>query len=207
MIKTQIVGDNGKRLDINEEGQAPVVVHPHPPRGESINAIPFAEYFTDSNGSEDMLVSGSVAAPIPFCIRAIPDKDIYIKTVSVLIVDASATLSKFGNLTALTNGVKFSWNSQDQPEVIINESIKTNFEFVRLAGGNPSFGDGANVFRAQNVLGPSEAFIPFIDLSITFGLPWGVRLRAGTKDELCFTVRDNISAMDGMNIYGYGIKF
>lgn len=43
-------------------------------------------------------------------------------------------------------------------------------------------------------------------MSDTFGMPWGIRLRAGTTDKLAFVVRDNISSLDQFDIIAYGIK-
>jgi len=37
-------------------------------------------------------------------------------------------------------------------------------------------------------------------------LPWGLRLRKGTKDRLVFTVRDNITAIDQFDAIAYGLK-
>ena len=201
-------GDN--KLKINGEGEASVVVHPHPPRGEKLAATPFRQYFTSNGrdtGSNDLRVDGS-SVDILFFISADDDQDIYIKTCDILIADASATLDKFGALSALTNGIKFSWITQDIGEVIIHEGLKTNFEFIRLCDNQPAIGSTTNAFRANNVAGSAEGYTPSIDLAGVFGLPWGVRLRAGTNDCLGWTVRDDLSTgLNQVDIIGYGIKF
>jgi hypothetical protein len=199
----------GNTLRINGEGEASVVVHPHPPRGEVEDALPFRQYFTDdgtSSGDNDMRVNGSTTN-VEFSIKADQEKDLYIKTISIEIADASATLNKFGNLTALTNGVEFKWSSLQEGDVIIDESLQTNWDFIRLAGGNPAFGDAAGAFRANNVSSTSEGYIPVLDLSAIFGLQYGVRLRAGSTEELVFTVKDDVTGVDSFNIVGYGIKW
>lgn len=194
------------------EGEVSVVVHPHPPRDENAfvgTPLPFRQYFTDdgySTGDNDMRVDGS-STNVVFSIQAEQERDIYIGRISIVIADASATLNKFGNITALTNGVEFKWESQDLGETIIHEALKTNFDFVRLGGGKPSFGDAAGAFRAGNVSGNSEGYIPQIDFSEVFGMPWGMRLRKGTTDKLSFTVKDDVQAVDLFDAIGYGIRF
>ena len=201
----------GKPVRIGEEGEQYVVVHPHPPKDEVATGtpVPFRQYFTDtglSTGSNDMQVDGATTET-QFYIKASQDKDIYIGRVSVVIADASATLNKFGNITALTNGVEFAWVSQDLGTTVIHEAMKTNFDFVRLGGGSPAFGDTAGAFRASNVSGNSEAYIPQIDFSEIFGMPWGVRLRKGTEDRLCFVVKDDTRGVDLFDAIGFGIEF
>lgn len=210
MIKTTIVDGHGRggRLKINGEGELAVTVHTHPPTDEEIAALPFRQYFTDDGfdtGSNDLRVDGSTTN-VEFSINAQQDKEVYIKTLSVVIADASATLNKFGNITALTNGVEFYWFNTETGVIQIHEGLTTNFEFVRLGVGQPSFGNTTNAFRASNVSGSSEGYIPTIDLAVTFGLPWGVRLRKATTDKLVFKVRDDLTGVDAFNIIGYGIQ-
>jgi len=203
---------DGHSVRVGDEGEQYVVVHPHPPKNEiaSIGTpTPFRQYFTDtgvSSGDNDMRVDGSTVNQ-DFFIEAAQDKDIYIKTVNIVIADAGATLNKFGNLTALTNGVEFLWRSQDLGTTIIHEGMKTNFQFVRTALGDPSVGDGTGAFRASNVSGTSEAYIPTVDFAKVFGMPWGVRLRKGTTDRICFKIKDDVTGVDEFDAIGYGFKF
>jgi hypothetical protein len=210
-LDTQLQDGHGtkNKLRINGEGEASVVVHPHPPKDEAESALPFRQYFTldgTSSGDNDMRVDGSTNN-VEFCIPADPEKDVYIKTISILISDAGATLSEFGNLAALSNGIEFKWTSQEEGDLIIADALTTNFEFVRLANGNPGFGDGTTAFQAGNISGTSEGYLPVIDMSATFGLAYGVRLRKGSTEKLVFTIKDNIATLDAFNIIGYGIKW
>ena len=197
---------------VGEEGVLNTVIHPHPPKNEDLTALPFRQYFTNdgtSAGSNDMLVDGSTTNA-EFWVGSDADNDIYIKLVSIVIADASATLNKFGNITALTNGVEFSWENGNSGTVVIADALKTNFDFIRLAGGQPAFGDAAGAFLANNVSGTSEAYIPTIDLSYTFGLPWGIRIRKGSTDKLKFVIKDDINTgtvPDEFDAIAYGIKF
>lgn len=210
-LPVEIVDGHGtkNKVKIDEEGAQYVVVHPHPPKNEEKAPFPFRQYFTDngvSSGSHDMLVDGSTTNR-KFFIAANADTDTYIKRCDMVIADAGATMNKFGNITALSNGVEFTWFTQTTGLQVIHEGLKSNFDFVQLSGGNPSFGSGTSSFKASNVIGTSEAYIPSIDLAETFGLQWGIRLRKGTTDTLCFNIRDNVSAIDRFDVIAYGITF
>jgi hypothetical protein len=196
----------GNRVKISDEGELHVVVHNHPPDEESTLAEPLREFLTNSAGASDMRVDGSTTNVI-FSIEADAEKDIYIRSLSFVIADASATLNKFGNLAALTNGCVLAWSNQSLGETIIGDNLTTNFEFVRLCLGNPSFGDGTAAFRAGNVAGASEGYIPVLNFQDVFGMDYGIRLRRGTTDKITLTIRDNVSGVDQFNAIAYGIKF
>jgi hypothetical protein len=210
MLKVALVDGHGSdsKIKINGEGEMGVVVHPHPPIDEVVAPLPFRQYMTDdgsSAGDEDMRVNGS-STNVEFCISARQDIDIYIKSIAVVIADAGAVLNEFGNISALSNGVEFSYITQSQGNLVIHEGLKTNFDFVQLGLGQPSFGTGSSSFRANNIIGNSEGFIPVIDFTETFGLQWGLRLRKGTTDKICFVIKDNVSNVDRFDAIGYGIQ-
>lgn len=208
-IKSYIHSHEGTPLLIDNNGLINTVQQSHPVVDNAVFVKPFRQYFTDdgtSSGSSDMRVNGS-SIEQEFYIEAVDDKDIFIKTLSFEIADAGATLNDFGNLSALSNGIEFCWTTQSEGTVLIHEGLKTNWDVVRLSGGNPSFGDGTAAFRANNVSGSAEGYIPVLNVSEVFGLPWGFQLRKGTKDKLLFKVRDNLSSgMDTVDVIGYGIQ-
>lgn len=199
-------GNGGEqKAKVSDEGALNVVMHPHPPDAEKVAARPYRSYFKNAAGATDMRVDGSTTNQ-DFYLESSQTRDIYVKTVSVVIADASATLNKFGNLTALTNGLSFQWETSDLGTVTISDALKSNFDFVRLAKGQPAFGDGAAAFRAGNVIGTSEGYIPAIDLAQIFGLQYGIRLRRGTNDRLSFTVKDNVTGVDEFDAIGFGLE-
>jgi hypothetical protein len=209
MINSKIISGKGKpyALRVTQEGTIGVVAHQHPPIDEQLFMLPFTQYFTDdgtATGANDMRVAGSAATPIIFSVDAVQDKDIYIKTISFEIADASATLNKFGNITALTNGVKLQWFTSAFGQIDMSFDLKTNWDFIRLCGGVPAFGDGANSFRASNVSGNSEGYIPFLDVGAIFGLAYGMQLRKGTTDKLIIKIQDNTITVDSFNAIAYG---
>lgn len=207
MIPTNIIGPAGNPVSVGDEGEMSVVVHPHPPTGESIAPSPFAQFFTDTGdatGSSDMIVDGSVTEK-EFSINAIGQEDLYIKTASVIIADNGARLNLFGALAELTNGVQVVHQTVDKGDRIIQDSITTNLRFIRFALGVPPIGDGTSAFRADISGGGADAYLPVIDFQSTFGLQWGLRLRAGTSDKITFKIRDNLAGLDQFDVIGYGI--
>ena len=205
MIKAQIQDSHGtdNSLKIDGEGAANVIVHPHPPR-ETLTAIPFRQYFRNESTSEDMTVDGGTL-PIDCTINALQDRDLFIKTLSIQITGAGGTLNEFGNISALTNGVEFLWFTQKVGEYTIHEGMKTNWEMLRMCATEP-FGGGGNAHKANNVAGGEEGFTPVFDASRIFGMPYGLKLTAGTNDKLIFRVRDNISSVASFNIIAYGLS-
>jgi hypothetical protein len=174
-----------------------------PPFGNTVQAIPFQGFFSDVNGVTDMRVDGSVD-PQFFEIRPDTDRDRYIKTVQITIVDAQATLNRFGFITALTNGTLFEWDRLG--ETVELAVMRTNYDHVRLAGGQPAFGTGTSAFQASNVISTSEAYLPMVDFQLIFGLPWGIRLAAGSDEVLRLTVRDDTQAVDGYDALARGFE-
>lgn len=169
------------------------------------SAVGYFEYTGDSSGSNAMNINGATT-PTDFYVKASTDYDIYIKAISFELADAGAALNEFGNLAPLTNGVEFCWVTTSNGNYVLDEGLKTNWDIVRLCGGNPAFGTGTSSFRANNVSGASEGFIPVFDTQILFGMPWGLRLKKNTLDKLVFRVQDNISSVDSFNIIAYGTR-
>jgi len=210
MIDARIVSGhgNGNRLNVDDEGALYTVVHPHPPREENETSLPYRARFTDDAGSSAMAVDGSTTEVI-FSLRAIADYDIYVNSISVRIADGgSPNLNKFGDLTALTNGVGWEWVTSDLGTVILHEGIQTNLEFVRTGHKTHAIGTGTEAYLADvSGGGTSKAYLPIIDISEQFSKPWGIRLRKGTNDRMSFIVRDDLSGLDSFDAIAQGVQF
>ena len=209
MLKSCIVDGhgNGEKLHVGDEGEISAVLHSHPPTNDPAQVLPFRQYFTDTGiatGDNDMIVNGSTSAPLDFCITASKDYDIYIKTLSVQISDVGGELDLFGNLTALTNGVMWIWDTQTNSEYCLHDGIKDNLEFIRLGLGQPAFDKTFKVDIKGK--GSDDTYLPVIDLTTTFGVMWGLRLRQGTLDKLTFRVQDDLTGLSVFNVIGYGIR-
>lgn len=186
MIRTELTYQD-RKLKINGEGEASVVVHTHPPIDEITIGVPFTQFFTSDgteSGSNDMRVNGATTNQV-FYIGAQTDRTLYVKTVNVLIEDTGAALNEFGNLAELTNGVRFIWETIDGGDSIIKDNITTNLKFFELSGQSPAIVDlsGAG----------ADAVVVSIDLAKVFGNPFGLRIKKGTTERLKFIIRDNLS--------------
>jgi hypothetical protein len=202
--------DSNIRLAISPEGVANVVVHPHPPLGETIFSQPFRQYMTIDgtvSGSNDMAVNGATNN-VDFYVSASQEVDIYIKSISVVIGDGGApALNKYGALAALTNGIRWCHFTQEDGLYELHDGIKTNLEFVRIGVDTAAIGTGTDAFLADVSGGGTEkSYLPVIDLAETFGMPYGIRLRKGTTDRLIFTVRDDLTGLTTHNAITYGIR-
>lgn len=213
MIKTALEDGRGSGTTwrIDGEGTGHVIVHPHPPQGESLVLLPVRQYMTlNGDGTTtDMRVDGSVNEQI-FTIKPKEGEQIrdrYIASINFVIADAGATLDKFGNIAALSNGMELRWVTDEFGTVVIADNLISNWEFVRLCGGKPAFGATTGAFRASNVAGSSEGYLIQIDFDEIFGIQWGFRLRHGTNDRIELVVKDNITGVDQFDAICYGSEF
>lgn len=196
---------NGNLAKVSNEGFLFTQEAPFPPSGEETKITVYREFLTLNNDgtTTDMRVDGSTTSQY-FWVNAEPNFDIYITTLSFLISDAGAELDEFGNLAALTNGCRLFYEDNNG-EINIGTDLVSNFEFIRLCQGNPAFGNAADAFRARNIVGASEGYIPVFDFR-NFGFRWGLKLKAGTNNRLVMEINDNVSSIDGFNATAYGFR-
>lgn len=144
--------------------------------------------------TKSMIVDGTLAVPKNFYITAEPNVDIYVTSLSLFLSAPNQKLKDWGGYTdGLLNGIKIYYEGANG-QIVVGNEIKTAFEFVRLAQGNPSFVDSsAAPFIASNVSGSSEGFFQVLDFSKTFGLPYGVRLNTSTVNKVVLQIRDSIA--------------
>ena len=205
---TNLKGASGRIQEVDPTGAGMVCDRKVPAQESTDVLIPFRQFLTDdgtSAGSEDMQVSASAAAPQDFWVGTHADCDIYITALSFVISDQNAVLNNFGNITALSNGCQLLWVTTDRT-VTIHAALQSNFDFIRLCQGQPAFGDSAAAFRASNVSGNSEGYIPALDIVRTFGMPWGIKLRQATTQKLILRVRDNTTGVDQFDCIAYGFQ-
>lgn len=173
----------------------------------------YREYLT-LNGDGvtfDARVNGSLANPISFFVGAEQGFDIYITSIAIVVAGGSLTLARFGGGLALTNGLRFYYESTNG-KIIIGTDIKSSFDIVRLCQGSPAFTDpSSGAFIASNVIGTSEALIQVLDFRKVFGLPYGIRLNTSSVNKLVMEVRDNIlttgpTATVQFNVIAYGTR-
>jgi hypothetical protein len=193
----------GNSVKVNDEGTIGVVLHNHPPVADPVHLLPFTADF-ENGGSNDMAVDGTTA--VEFEVLASATKDRFVKNMSFELTDTNPQLRLFGALAALSNGVRLLWVTQDSGSVELGNA-KTGFELYRIALGLPAFGDDANAFRVANAVAINDdSYMPVIDMTATFGFPWGLRLRKGTTDRLCVVVRDDLSSLTSFTCKAFGTE-
>ena len=181
-----------------------------PPYGESQPAVPFIQYLSSdgtASGSTDMQVNGSTTN-VDFWVAADPTSDIYLMQASFLISDATPVLNKFGNVNTLTKGCQFFYTSKLTGTQYLSQSLKSNFDFLRMCLFNPPFGgsrDPQTMFQLGDIIGASEGYCPILDFSKLIP-PYGIKLDSGSDQRLVLKVRDNISSVDAFNCIIYGFK-
>ncbi len=197
-------GGTGEKARVLDNGVL-VTLNPSPPIVDQ-KVIPFRQFMTDNGkptGSKDMLVDGSVIN-VDFTITASQENIRFITSISWVIADAGASFNKFGNISALTNGCSLFY-TRESKNIVIHDELKTNFDFIRLAQGNPSFGNAADAFRGKNVIGMSEGYIPILDLAKLIP-PFGIALNPNTQEKITFRVRDDVSGIDEFDAIAYGFE-
>lgn len=202
MIDLRIIDGTGtkRKAIVDDQNGLVVSVNTSPPIGIQKNKI-FRGYLTSLTGITDMRVNGSVTN-VNFSINASTTGDRYITQLSFIIADAGLTLNKFGNLTALTNGC-YLYYSRLRETVTIHDSLKSNWDFIRLCSGQPAFGDAGTAFIANNVFDSSEGVIPVLDLAKMLP-PYGVKLDQSSTQTLTLTVRDDCTGVDQFDCIAYG---
>ena len=168
--------------------------------------VPNSGFLTDSNGNFNALVDGSTNS-IDFSVRALENNDLYISGLSFKIADQNAQLNNFGNISPLNVGLQLIYSSQEVGERILIDAIQTNFDLIRACQGVPAFSQGVESFRASNIIGGSEGYLPVLKISEVFSLPFGIRLKAGTLDKLILRINDDVSGIDAFDIFYYASEY
>jgi len=208
MIKSIVVDGHGRGDKAGvEDGALCVSDRGVPPQQLNGEVRIFRQFLTadgTDSGSNDMRVNGTSTAAVPFYVGSASDADRYVCTLSFLIADANANLNQFGNITALSNGCNLFYEDGDLGNVTIHSALTSNFDFVRLCNGNPSFGNTTNVFKASNASGNSDGYLPVLNIKEVFGLTWGIKLTKGSTKRIVLEVKDDATGVDAFNCIAYG---
>ena len=110
-------------------------------------------------------------------------------------------------MAALTNGVAFYWDTQQEPLYELHEGFKTNLEFVKIGSDTKGIGSGTSAFLADvSGGGTASSYLPCMDLHEIYGLPWGLRLKKGTLDRIVFRVQDDLTGLTTFNAIATGTR-
>lgn len=199
MISVNIKGEGPDFADVQDKGVLTSVI-PYPPLDVPNKLIPFFGSLTvDGDGvTTSLSVNGSVT-PVDAFVGPPVTGDLYITTANVLIADSGAiSLNRFGNLPALTNGINFFIETENE-RLDISISLKTNFDFIRVGTLTVGTGGKTDAYQlastdAQN----DDGYNPV--LNFTNVSPLGIRLRKDTEDKLGICINDDITTVNTFNI-------
>ena len=205
MFNFRIFDGKGKNngASVTKDNELLTIRSPYPPL-EPSKTRPYRQYFTDdgtSSGSSDMGVDGS-STQVDFYIRANGDDDRYITAINILVgYGTTGQHNEWADGTALTNGMRLVWVSE-HGEVELHDGIKSNQDMFRL-----SFDLIPTNWEVRHVNASNDYGYMFsMDLT-KMGLPYGIKLDAGTSQRLIMCVRDNAgTAADSFNVIGYGFE-
>ena len=186
---------SGKYIKVNDAGYILTQNSIVPPNDSRDLQIIYRKFLTlNADGTTtEMLVDGSTT-PQKFYISAIPNKDIFITSLSIIIQGGGLSLGdNFAGGVALTNGVRMYYEDQNG-EVNIGTDLTTNFSFTRLCQGNTPFGDNANAFIKTD---GTPAIFPTLNFKKVFGFTSGLRLLRNTTNKLVLEVNDNLPGTVG----------
>lgn len=130
----------------------------------------------------DLRVDGS-STPVSFIMNPDPTYDIYINTITLVIVANALTFGsdKFAGLSALTNGVEVSVTTEGTKKVIFNITKNECFSHMATPGGFDLTITNKDVIRS------------------TFAFNGAAKLEADSSDKLELIIRDDLSG--GINYF------
>ena len=222
-VRSKIVFRDNEAI-VDDNGFLRVAVSNIPLSNVGNRQIIYRNFLTlDNDGSTvEMTVDGSTT-PQRFTINAQEDKDTFITSLSFQIIGTGIALGEdfAGSGASLTNGCRLFYKDNVNGEVNIGTQLQNNFDFIRLCQGNPAFNNGGTTQDTGPFIAPSitsagggkggsvaDGIIPVLDIKNVFGLAFGIKLNANTKDELVLEVNDDLSAGLGVgasfNIIAYG---
>ena len=196
-IDIKIIDGNGSgnRAKVNDGGYIFTQNSNLPPVDNREQQLLYRQFLTlNGDGTTtDMIVDGSTT-PQLFTINAIPNKDIFITSLSILIQGGGLSLGdNFAGGVALTNGVRMYYEDQNG-EVNIGTNLTTNFTFTRLCQGNIPFGNSTTAFIKTD---GTPAIFPTLNFKKVFGFTSGLRLLRNTTNKLVLEVNDNLPVTVG----------
>ncbi len=211
-VNTKIIdggGGSGADAQTTPEGELCVIGAPYPPF-QVQKVQPFRQHFTndglaiDGAGNEDMGIDGDPATgtTTDFYIPANTKDDRYITSINILL--GYGSIGKpylFADVAALTTGCRLFYSSL-RGEVDIHESLQNNQDFFRL-----SLSEQITTSWEIRHLNANNDYGYVINMDLTkLGLPFGVKLDAGSNQRVTMRIQDDCTDADSFNIIGYGFE-
>ena len=204
------VDDNGLLFEVDST---------FPPVGDEVQNIIYVQPLTLNNDgvTSDMKVDGSTTTQ-EFYIQSDDDYDIFINSISFFIAAETLVIDlfEFGATNGtLTNGCQLIYENSEEGEIIIGDSLNSNFELLRMCNMNPEFGLTSNeAFQVVQTFSNNDRGYFFILKFSNYGYEseyrGGLRLKKNEKERLVFKIRDNlnfiVSELSSLNGTAYGYK-
>jgi hypothetical protein len=209
MIKTTIIDGEGtsKAAHVTPAGALLVETRQEATPSEGTENV--TRYFSSILGAEgadsgitNQNVDGS-ATPQTFYIQSHADYDIHIMRIAIILADGNISHSKFGGVTALTNG----WNLEfieSGDSIHMVQDAKTSGEVIAQTGFANPYGDSGTSFELTTWTGVDDAHT--IVLPVSEYVPGGLRIGRGTQDKFVATVRDDLTGLTDFNVRLIGYR-
>jgi hypothetical protein len=213
VLQIYLYSDNVTALSI-DEGLGSVntplsvnVVNSLPPVGTS-NRRRYLSLSLSINGGiqygsigTNMNVNGSSTPSIFYC-SALPDRDIHITSITILVADLNVAHNLFGKLSPLGHGFSLIMKDSGVSSYIIHKA-KTIGSIIVQSGGYFGFGNDIKSWEITNWAPNQDATI--ITIPVGSLIPEGIRLGRGTQDRIEAVVSDDLTGLDSftVSILGY----
>lgn len=146
--------------------------------------------FATNDSSPDLNVDGSIT-PVEFLVEPTTGKIFYVHSISIVLEDPAINFSKFGGISALTNGVDFKASQIGLSEVLL-ENIKSNGEIYLFA--NEIIFDSAS----------TDILVAHINVKEDTGTT--VKLVDSLSDNLKIIVNDNLTSIAKFKVIARGYE-
>lgn len=203
-VKFELTDESRKKTAaITNEKEVCVIGASYPPFTTQ-KVQPYRQFLTDDGlaaGTNDMGVDGGTTN-VDYFIEANDINDTYITSLNWIVgYGASGKPFQWANGTALINGSRLFYENI-KGEVDLHEGIKSNQDLFRLSFAPIPTGWEVRHVNANNDFGY------FISTDLTkLGLPFGIKLDAGSNQRLTCRIRDNAGTdADSFNVIVYGFS-
>jgi len=157
-------------------------------------------FFSDTLSS--MNVDGSLSTQT-FALVSSQEYDIHITHLVITISDTSVSLSKFGGLAALANGINIIFNESGEDTYLIKEAKSTG-QVVQQSGMFDPYGNASTVYQVSSFIGNADAAL--IRMAVGEIVPSGFRFGRATNDNIRVEVRDNLVGLEDFEVRFLGYK-
>ena len=208
MIKLMISDNHGHVANVRDLDGAVVVglaTPVVPPQGQA-SKLRFYAGVLGSGGGDTGTVNQNVdgsSTNQEFYVGAHEDYDIHIMQVTIVVADTAIVHSKFGNITALTNGWDLIAEEKNEETFLVKQA-KTGGQLIAQSAFKAAYGADATSFELTNWTGTEDAqtcVFPIGDF-----IPGGFRIGRGTTDRLLAVVRDDLQGLTEFTVRAIGYK-